>query len=487
MNEHLAKVFPSQKMATDEKLDPNQASIADQLERPAFVTESDLNNFLNSYNCNQIFGKFDKCLEDMTISTAIQTRVDGLKCTEIKMQTDMQPSQKELLEELISDSIPYLLSQAFWGRFYGMQVVQVLWGHVVVNGVKRVKPMKLISMPIEGYHIDYDGSFYEKSLTNDLKEVEPDRLMKYLYAVNDQDWGNPRGHALGKILLIPFMFKQKAQKAWKDFCQNLAYPFVHVKYKPCNDQKDKEFQRQTDIGMRQNFRHMITPDTVTVDAVSINGGTTTQKEYVKALCEEMTKYILGQTLTSQASATGSEALGRVHNEVRKEKIKNDFEFFEIMARQLAYRTMLYNGIQGQCPDFKIVDDQHVKKDVAERDKVLSDIGVEFSKDYFKDTYGLGDDDFEVKKPSPVAGSFSSTQKLAARAIQDVEKIENQSIEKSTLFGEVGDLIDQIENVDNKAQLYSVLADYQNQIDDAAMEGLELSAAAPYLNGANNQR
>ena len=58
------------------------------------------------------------------------------------------------------------------------------------------------------------------------------------------------------------------------------------------------------------------------------------------------------------------------------------------------------GQSASAPRWGWFQEENVQKDRADRDKILNEQGVRFSKDYYMRTYNLEDGDFEVGAPAP---------------------------------------------------------------------------------------
>jgi phage gp29-like protein len=101
--------------------------------------------------------------------------------------------------------------------------------------------------------------------------------------------------------------------------------------------------------------------------------------------------ILGQTLTSQAGATGSLALGKVHEGVKEDRVEAAASFaVSVVNNQLIPMILRLNyGDEDEAPEFL---PQPQEKDDAEanaaRDKVLLEAGVELPKDWFYKRHGV---------------------------------------------------------------------------------------------------
>jgi hypothetical protein len=73
----------------------------------------------------------------------------------------------------------------------------------------------------------------------------------------------------------------------------------------------------------------------------------------------------------------------------KEKVKS-----EALNTLLSYYTILnYGNIPS--PRIKMNKKEAVVDQTAERDKLLKEMGVEFTKEYFKKRYNLSDNDFNL--------------------------------------------------------------------------------------------
>ena len=61
-----------------------------------------------------------------------------------------------------------------------------------------------------------------------------------------------------------------------------------------------------------------------------------------------------------------------------------------------YYTELNYGKDSEKIRVKLSKKEAITDETAERDKILSEIGVKFSKEYFMKKYNLGDGDFELE-------------------------------------------------------------------------------------------
>ena len=120
------------------------------------------------------------------------------------------------------------------------------------------------------------------------------------------------------------------------------------------------------------------------------------KDFINCINKRIHMAILGQTLTSDNSDGGSNALGQVHNLVREDKARSDRRLVEKTINQVIGFIGFYNEIaQDRLPVFEFEDIKGLNTERANRDQTLNAIGVRFSKEYIADVYNIPEDQFEL--------------------------------------------------------------------------------------------
>ena len=109
----------------------------------------------------------------------------------------------------------------------------------------------------------------------------------------------------------------------------------------------------------------------------------------------ISKAILGQTLTTEIGSTGSYAASNTHMQVRQDIVDSDKKLVEDVINQLIQWFYEINFANGEVPVFELYEPEDVDLTLAQRDKILSDTGVKFTKEYFIKNYGLEDEDFDI--------------------------------------------------------------------------------------------
>ncbi|UYC12278.1 DUF935 domain-containing protein [Xanthomonas sp. CFBP 8445] len=176
--------------------------------------------------------------------------------------------------------------------------------------------------------------------------------------------------ALFRVLVWPYLFKNYSVADLAEFLEIYGIPLRVGKYPPGASEKEKLTLLRALMQIGHNAAGII-PDGMVLDFPTIADGDPDAFMAMIDWCERsQSKAILGGTLTSQADGkTSTNALGNVHNEVRKELKDSDAaQLGRTISRDLVYPLAVLNGLVAsgdyrRCPRFVL--------DVAE----IKDIGT----------------------------------------------------------------------------------------------------------------
>lgn len=161
---------------------------------------------------------------------------------------------------------------------------------------------------------------------------------------------------LHRVLAWPYLFRAYAAKDLAELLEIYGLPLRLGKY-PVGA---SEAERATLLSAVVNLGHDaggIIPDTMAMEFVEVSGGRSDPFGAMIAWCERsISKAILGGTLTSQADGKSStNALGLVHNEVRRDLLLSDArQIAGTLTRDLVHPLALLNvgGVApGRSPRF----------------------------------------------------------------------------------------------------------------------------------------
>jgi phage gp29-like protein len=155
---------------------------------------------------------------------------------------------------------------------------------------------------------------------------------------------------------------------------------------------------------------------ITIDSIANKGSiSTVHKEYIEATNKEISKAVLGQTLTTDIGSAGSYAAAQAHNLVRQDLSAADRRRIATCFNRLAAVWTYYNyGADVLPPIFEFVKDEDLQKERTERDVKLYAIGWRPQKTYLEREYGIPAEDFAIagsggqeKGIGSAAGRFAS--------------------------------------------------------------------------------
>lgn len=173
--------------------------------------------------------------------------------------------------------------------------------------------------------------------------------------------GHPTRSGIYRVCAWMFLFKNYAIKDWVIFCEVYGMPLRLGKYSPGATEDDKSALIQA-ISMLGSDAAGIISKSTEIEFVETAKGTTSADLYklLAQFCNaEMSKAILGQTLTAEVGDKGSYAASQTHNEVRKDLARADARAMAATVRQQIIRPMVgFNfGWDAPVPGFEPVFDE----------------------------------------------------------------------------------------------------------------------------------
>ena len=271
---------------------------------------------------------------------------------------------------------------------YGFYVAEVIW-KVTDKGIGI---SKIRSKHPRRFSFTLDRQLRLLTPQNMIEGEElPDRKF-ILFSYGSSD--NPYGKGLGQSLWWPVWFKKHGIKFWLIFLEKFGMPTAVGKYPPGTDPKQQQALLDA-IDAIQNETGVKIPDTMAIDLLEASRqGKVTYETLCNYMDRQISKAVLGQTLTTEVGDKGSYAASKTHEGVRQDIVKADAILLcETLNESLIPWIVDYNfaGII-DYPKFTIrVEEEKDLKPLAERDEILtSKIGLPVSKKYFYDTYGISE-------------------------------------------------------------------------------------------------
>jgi len=119
-------------------------------------------------------------------------------------------------------------------------------------------------------------------------------------------------------------FKRQVLRFWVMYCEKFGSPTTVARHPPGAALEEKQALRRI-VGSLQQETGIVLPEGVELTLLegARSGSVETYLELIEFCNREMSKALLGQTLTTQSDGRGSYALGQVHENVRADIIRSD--------------------------------------------------------------------------------------------------------------------------------------------------------------------
>ncbi|MDR3561895.1 MAG: DUF935 domain-containing protein [Negativicutes bacterium] len=307
---------------------------------------------------------------------------------------DMDDLDDAFLDLLDAIGKGYAISEIMWEIKDGKAIpAELKWRHQKKIRFDEIDTMRLLTLDNQ-----YPGI-----------ELPPNKFIVHQYKGRS---GHPSRAGLFRVCVWMYLFKNYTLKDWISFAEVYGMPLRLGKYDASASKEEKDALIQAIIQIGTDAAGIISKSTEIefVEAMKADGDIF---ENLARFCNsEMSKAVLGQTLTSDIGDSGSYAAGQVHNEVRMDILQADCKSLQkTIRRYLIKPLVLFNfGPVNKLPSLKF---KHEKSEDREKESktynTLVDMGLPISTEHVYEKFGI---------PKPQAGQEilqSSPQPLSPLA------------------------------------------------------------------------
>jgi len=357
-------------------------------------------------NTGNTFDVYRKLMVDSQIRACSNSRKAGTKS--LLWDIDKGKENKSKYTKIIKDfyerdlDIDSMNDAILNAPLFGFQPIEIIWGRIG----EYILPIELKPKNPEWFMFGPKGELKLLTPGNFLtgEDLPQRKFLTPTYNDINNNYYNPYGDRLLSSCFWPATFKKSGYKWWVTFTEKYGMPYIIGKLPAGQDQ-----ERQ---GMLDNLKAMamdavaVISDDASVEVTGITGSSNNAELYrtlIESCDAAIAKTLLGQTLTTEGSdkGVGSQALGRVHSGIRDDIILSDKKLVENTHNKLIRWIAEINfGIDTDLPKFEMFEEEDVDLDLAQRDKILKDTGVKFTKSYIMRTYGFEEDDIEEVESVP---------------------------------------------------------------------------------------
>lgn len=376
---------------------------------------------------------YSELIVDAHVGACVESRAAGVTSLLWEIDRGKSKSRQAKFIEAIFKTLPVrrIITEMLNAPLYGYQPLEVIWGS---DGSQWV-PTDVIAKPSRWFQYDEQNALRFRTKANwSLGEEIPAK--KFLVPRHRPTYDNPYGFAILSRCFWWVTFKKGGMKYWVKLAEKVGIP--HLVGKHPRGAKREEVTALLDMlqNMVQDAVAAI-PDDCSIDTLEA----TTKAEssdLFKALKDtanaEISKAILGQTLTTEIGDKGSYAASQTHADVRADIVDSDKTMVEEQLNTLIDWICEFNfGPGTERPRFILYAEEDVDKTLAERDEILSRTGVKFTKTHYVQGYGLAEDEFDIAAPAaptpagapvPTPATFAEFASQGARTAADQDLLDS---------------------------------------------------------------
>ena len=347
---------------------------------------------------------YKELLCDSHVFACVQSRKAGVLSLEweINRGLDKDETAEKVIETIKKLDIYKLINDILDATLFGFQPIEIIWGRVD----NLVLPIELKAKPSEWFCFDDENQLKFRTKEHYFGEELPPK--KFLCPQANPSYENPYGERTLSRVFWPVTFKKGGLKFWVIFTEKYGIP--HLIGKHPRGASEEETDRLAGL-LEQMVQDAIAviPDDSSVEIQEANKSSSAEifEKLMDKMNAEISKAILGQTLTTEVGSTGSYAASNTHFAVRQDIIDADKKMVEKTINKLIQWIYEINFSNKDIPVFEMFEVEDIDLGLAQRDKILSETGVKFTKDYFIKNYGLEEEDFDIREDIiPATPQFS---------------------------------------------------------------------------------
>lgn len=305
----------------------------------------------------------------------------------------------------------------------GMAVSWLKWemdgGRAVVTGLEWIHQKRL----------SFLEDFVPKLITEENLMGEEIRPFQVVYHRHKARSGYDTRAGMLRVCAWMYLFKNYAIKDWVAFAEVFGMPLRLGKYDPGATKDDKDALITAIQSLGSDAAGIISKNTAIEFVETVKGAT--KDNVYDALADfcnrEISKAVIGATLTTDVGDSGSYAASKTHNEVRLDLVKSDaWSLANTLRMQLLRPLVGFNfGWDTPVPWFRFYlqepEDLNVLSEVYRN---LSDIGQPISMEHVSERFGVPlpeEGETVLEKPEADQGQIwgkAKTRRVAAKTGQE---------------------------------------------------------------------
>lgn len=358
---------------------------------------------------------YRELLTDPHLFSTVQQRKSGVLSLNWELQQqNSQQNEFDLINNILIDiNLENLIDQILNTPLFGFTVFEIIWK----KAGNYLLPDRIDEKPQEWFFFDrYNNLNLKRNLNSITFDGEIVNPLKFILAQHKPTYQNPYGERALSRCFWPVTFKRGGLKFWITFTEKYGNPFMIGKLPRGSAQTDIDNLLTSLENMIQDAVAVI-PDDSSVDIKEAQRSSSVEvfKELMNFQNSEISKAILTQTLTTEVQDTGTYAASKTMGDMLEKVQLSDKKLVERTINKIIELIYQINFNSINKPNFILYEDEDVDKLLAERDQILVNTGIKFTKDYYIRNYNLLPEDFEIKVTD--ASSFAEKNVIDASSFE----------------------------------------------------------------------
>lgn len=404
---------------------------------------------------------------DSHVKACVRSRKAGAKSMLWDIDRGKAQSKHAKFIKSVFDQLPIyqIVDDILEAPLFGYKPLEVYWAKQTVGQRECVIPTKIKGKPVDWFVFSDNGELLFRSKEHYLGEIVPDK--KFLLPRQEATDDNPYGFPDLSLCFWYYTFKKGGLRFWLQFIEKYGMPFLIGKTPRGTAPEENAELLQTLEDMIQDAVAVI-PDDGSVELVESSKATSSQvyKEFLYFLNSEVSKAILGQTLTTEIQDKGTYGAAKVHLEVRDDIIQSDVKLVEETFNTLIEWIIELNfGTVNEVPKFIMFREGDVDLNLAQRDKIITEMGFTFSQEYMTRAYFLQDSDIMPREVNPLSAAFSESDNNSNAEIDKLDAVFNDDNAVIYLHQIIKPIVKAIQNGKDFAECEQILYDKFPKLND----------------------
>lgn len=378
----------------------------------AYMSSVTLAKSIDYSNRTRLFDMYESAMLDLHLSGVLAKRLRGVTRLPIEFRRNGVPD----------DVINAQLRSPWFKQLRKDLIMSEFWGFTLVQ-----------------FYLDEDGNIRYDLI--DRKHYDPvhKNLLKFQ---NDQDGipignfenclfvGTERGLGIFAELMPAVLYKRGDMADWAQFCNIFGMPIREYTYDASDeDARKRLIQEARRQGTNAVYIHPKDSELTLIEAGNKTGSSDLYKTFADYWDSKISIRVLGNTLTTDAKETGTQALGEVHKEEEDDMNADDRDFIlDILNYDMRpiFASLGYNVDGGEfiyAKKDKIIPSQQI--DIVQK---LQSMGLPMDDDWLYETFGVEKPkDYDKQKADALAQKEAIRQSMNEGKGEEDDKTEKNNL------------------------------------------------------------